>query len=85
MISEIALGDIMDLILKTIEIDYNPIFRDSLTSLGNVLTAEIYEVIDNFGESRNDYHICFNPFSIERLDNKPIPNELLIAVQSKFQ
>jgi hypothetical protein len=59
--------------------------KNALTNLFQVLTAEIYEMMDDLNESREDYHLTIHPFAIERVDGKPVPRHLLQAIQAKFQ
>jgi hypothetical protein len=59
--------------------------KNVLTDLFKAMTAEIYEVMDDLGESREDYHLTIHPFAIERVDGKPVPRHLLEAIQAKFQ
>jgi hypothetical protein len=59
--------------------------KNALTDLFQVLTTEIYEVMDDLEEPREDYHLTIHPFAIERVDGKPVPIRLLQAIQAKLQ
>lgn len=73
-------------ILKTPELEAPKlVLKHAITDLFEVLTNEINAVMDDIGENKDEYHLNIHPFSIERLDKKPVPAKLLIAIQSKLQ
>jgi hypothetical protein len=74
----------MDSILKTHDIDYTPTLRDSLTNLFKVVTAEVHDVMDRLGENKDEYSISVNPFSIERIDGKPVPGKIMSYLHARF-
>lgn len=74
----------MESILKTHDIDYTPTLRDSLTSLFTVVTAEVHDVMDRLGENKDEYSISVNPFSIERIDGKPVPSKIMNYLYTRF-
>jgi hypothetical protein len=58
--------------------------KNSLTNCFRAIREEIYEAMDEVGESRDDYHIGIYPFTIERLDGEPIPSPLLNAIMNRL-
>lgn len=66
------------------EIEYSCTFRDSLTSLYKVVTAEVRDIMASIGEKDDEYYISIHPLSIERIDGKPVPNKLIDALSRKF-
>ncbi len=74
--------DVMN--LPNTEVEYNCTLKNSFTTLFDVVTAEIHDVIDYVKENRDEYHISVYPFSIERTDGKPVPSNLLKALSVKF-
>lgn len=54
---------------------------NSLVSVFSGMKQEIYNVMDNLGERKEEYHISIYPFSIERFDKKPVPKNLLMAIR----
>ena len=73
----------MDL-FKIPDINYSPILRNSFTNLFKVITAEVHDVMDCLGENKDEYSISVNPFSIERIDGKPVPSKVMKSLHTKF-
>lgn len=59
--------------------------RNSITQVFKNIQQEVWDVMDSIGESRDDYHISIYPFSLSRIDETPVPTELLLALQKRFQ
>lgn len=66
------------------DFEYNPTLLNSITSVFQAITFEVYTVIDFLGHSKNDYIINPYPFSISRVDGKPVSNMLLGCIRAKL-
>ena len=64
--------------------NFKSTLKNSLTNMFSGMKQEIYDVMDELGERKEDYHISIYPFGIERLDHKPVPESLLRAIQKAF-
>jgi hypothetical protein len=58
--------------------------KDSLVKTFEAFSNEIYDVIDNVGEKKDEYHVSILPFSIERIDGNPVPQHLLLAIKKSL-
>lgn len=84
--------DKIDSILKDIQDKPKSVIEFTKTNLKTALTDtfkalvnEIYDVMDDLGEPKDQYHISIYPFSIERMDKQPVPRNLLEGIQQKLQ
>jgi len=48
------------------------------------LTEVVYNLIRDLGEDKDAYVVFIHPFSIERIDGKPLPRFLVHAIEAKL-
>jgi hypothetical protein len=59
--------------------------KNALTETFSAFSNEVHEVMADLGEDKEEYLLRIYPWSIERLDGKPVPEKLLLAIQEKLQ
>lgn len=55
-----------------------------MSSVFNAFTEVVYAAIEEESLNRDDYHIGILPFSLSRLDGKPVEKKLLLNLQKRF-
>lgn len=50
----------------------------------NIIKDVIHKIMDDMGEDKNLYVVYIHPFSIGRIDGKPVPKQLMRNIQIKF-
>lgn len=63
----------------------NNALKNALTQTFSALVKEVHDVMDELGEDKEQYLLRIYPWTIERLDGKPVPKKLLLAIQEKLQ
>lgn len=81
--------DFDDILNKMIDPRLGALVKPALGNIMNDMFAamkrEIYMVMDELGEPRDEYHINIHPFTLERVDGEPVPEHLLKAIGEKLQ
>lgn len=57
----------------------------SLTSVFENFQNQIFQVMDEVGEPREKYHLKIYPFTLKRIDGKPVPPRLLKAIKARLE
>lgn len=71
-------------ILKIQSKEFTTELKHSLTEMFQSLTNEILDTIDNLNEDKSEYIVRIYPFSLERIDKKPIPKRVLKAIKDRL-
>jgi predicted GNAT superfamily acetyltransferase len=71
--------------LNKIAENTNATLKNALTQTFTAFVKEIYAVMDDLGEDKEEYLVRVYPWAIERLDGQPVPEKLLRAIQQKLQ
>ena len=62
----------------------NEKLKSALGSTFRSMAELVVNTMDELGESRNLYNISLWPFTIERLDGSPVPQDLLNSLKTKL-
>lgn len=67
------------------KIEYNPTLRNSISYLFKSIINEINNIIDSLGYNKNDFSIIIYPLTIEMVDGRLVPKNLLETIHSRFK
>lgn len=67
------------------DVDIKNDLKNSLTLVFKNIQNEIYDAMDSVGEAKDEYHISIYPFALSRIDDKPVPRKLLLAIQKRLR
>lgn len=71
--------------LESLTKNLNSTLKNSLTQTFKALVKEIHDVMDEVGENKDEYVVRIYPWALDRLDGKPVPEKLLLAIKEKLQ
>jgi hypothetical protein len=58
--------------------------RAGLPNLYQLISSEVYTILEKLSQNTNNYVVKANPLSLERIDGKPIPQYIIDSVQKYF-